>query len=320
MTQPVSTLPPEADQVLISVNPKAGRRSASGRVDQLVDLLQKRGYRTTVSTDLGEVCDQANRRHEAGQLRALVGVGGDGTAAELVNRAEPGVPVTLLPAGTANLLSKCFHLSNKPARVCETIAAGRLLRLDAGRASGRLFLVMVSCGFDAEVVRRVHAHRQQKAGHGHISYLTYLKPIVRAIRSYQYPEIRIDWDGASDREEADPPAVTARWAFVFNLPRYGWGLPLAPEAVGTDGLLDLCTFRGGSLSSGLRYLIAAQLGSRHRHMADCVMARAKRFRISSPEPVAYQLDGDPSGELPVDVEVIPNRLTLVVPPQEKEAG
>ena len=38
-----------------------------------------------------------------------------------------------------------------------------------------------------------------------------------------------------------------------------------------------------------------------------------RVRIESDEPVAYQLDGDPGGMLPLDVEVVPHRLTLVVP-------
>ena len=109
--------------------------------------------------------------------------------------------------------------------------------------------------------------------------------------------------------------MVARWAFVFNLPCYGWGLPLTPDAVGTDGILDLCAFSGRSLLAGLRYVAGAQFGARHRGMADCQMGRGRRFRITSEDPVAYQLDGDPGGQLPVDVEILPDRLTLVVPPQ-----
>ena len=90
-------------------------------------------------------------------------------------------------------------------------------------------------------------------------------------------------------------------------------LPLAPTAVGTDGLLDLCTFARGSLWSGLRYAAAAQFGGRHRAMADCVIRRARRLRITADAPVAYQLDGDPAGFLPVEIEVLRGRLTAVVP-------
>jgi len=309
-----ASLPPEADRVLISVNPKAGRRSAARRVDRLAESLGQRGLHVEIFTDLAEVSAEANRLHNRGKLRALVGVGGDGTAAELTNRTHEGVPVTLLPAGTANLLSKHLGLSGKPERLCQAITEGRLLRLDAGKAAGRLFLVMVGCGFDADVVQRVHDHRESNPRGAHIGYRSYAKPIVESIRSYGYPEIRVYCDEPCDGAglgQLSP--ITARWVFVCNLPRYGWGLRIAPDAVATDGLLEVCTFRRGSLFHGLRYVAAVQFGGWHRRMSDCDMRQARRLRITSEERVPYQLDGDPQGVLPLDVEVLPNRLTVVAP-------
>lgn len=316
MQQTASILPADADRVLISVNPKAGRRSVERRVDRLVALLSQRDFNVEVVTDLAEASAGANRLHAAGQLRALVGVGGDGTAAELVNRTSPGVPITLLAAGTANVLAKCLALAHTAEAVSETIVAGHLMQLDAGLASGRTFLLMAGCGFDADVVRRVHERREAGGRSGHISYFSYLKPIVESIRSYEYPAIRVYCDEPCDEpaEEASRPLM-ARWVFVCNLPRYGWGLKLAPSAEGADGLLDLCAFRKGSLLSGLRYVAAAQCGC-HQRMADCVTRQARRFRITSDRPVAYQLDGDPGGLLPLDIEVLPGRLTVLVPASE----
>ena len=46
---------------------------------------------------------------------------------------------------------------------------------------------------------------------------------------------------------------------------------------------------------------------------DCKTCMASRLRIESDEPVPYQLDGDPGGMLPLDIEIIPQRLTLVAP-------
>lgn len=88
---------------------------------------------------------------------------------------------------------------------------------------------------------------------------------------------------------------------------------MTPRADGFDGLLDVCTFGKGSLCQGLRYLAAAQLGGRHRGLSDCVIRQVRRVRITSEQPVAYQLDGDPGGRLPLEIEVLPRRLTLVVP-------
>jgi diacylglycerol kinase family enzyme len=179
--------------------------------------------------------------------------------------------------------------------------------LDAGRANGRLFLVMIGCGFDADVVRLVHEYRENCTRRGgHIGYTTYFKPVWQSVRSYRYPEIQV-YCG----ETEDPLKV--HWAFACNLPRYGWGIPLAPKAEGDDGQLDLCTYGGNSLLRGMKFAAAAQFGGWHPRLRDCRMLQASKLRFTSDEPVAYQLDGDPGGELPVEVEVLPKRLTLLVP-------
>ena len=139
-------------------------------------------------TDLDEITRVVADLHSRGQLRTLVAAGGDGTAAELVNRTPPGVPLAILPLGTENLLAKYLRLTAAPQQLCSAIVAGQTVELDAGRANGRLFLLMASCGFDAEVVRRVHAQRV-----GHLNRWTYAKPILQSIRSYEYPPIRIYW-------------------------------------------------------------------------------------------------------------------------------
>lgn len=64
VTSASSILPPTADHVLISVNPKAGRRSSSGRVDRLVRLLEDRESSVEVFTDLAKVSERANQLHE----------------------------------------------------------------------------------------------------------------------------------------------------------------------------------------------------------------------------------------------------------------
>ena len=76
-------------------------------------------------------------------------------------------------------------------------------------------------------------------------------------------------------------------------------------------MLDLCTFKQGSFWHGLRYLTGVLVG-RHQSWEDCTTARTQRLRIESDHRVPYQLDGDPGGYLPVEIEVLPGRLTLLV--------
>jgi len=304
----------QRDAVVISVNPIAGARSAQPRIERVEELLAGRGYRVETRSDLDQVAELANGLYAQGRLHALVGVGGDGTAAELVNRTAAGLPLAMLPAGNENLLARHVGWGPSAEELCRTISDGRLMRLDAGLANGRIFLLMLGCGFDADVVHRVHGRRK-----GHIRSRNYFKPILESIRSYEYPELRLHGEdrprtGETDSAAQALPAVV-RWLFAFNLPCYGGGLKLAPRADGADGLLDICAFQRGSLASVLRYATAVVL-RRHQRLADCTITRVQRLTITSDREVHYQLDGDPGGTLPVDIEALPNRVTILAPAKD----
>jgi len=246
---------------------------------------------------------RASELFEQRRLRALVGAGGDGTLAELVNRTVPGTPLAIYPSGTANLVARYIGVTTRCEEFGQMLLDRHTVELDAGRANGRLFLAVCSCGFDAEVVRRVHAARS-----GHISKFAYALPILSAVWGYRFPELRIEVNAGSP----DATSLAARWAFVSNLPCYAGGLKPGIGADGTDGQLDLCALSRGGLLSATRYLPHVFLGSQAR-LADCTIRRAQKFRIDSAAEVPYELDGDPGGVLPVEIEVVPRRLSLIVP-------
>ncbi len=303
-------LPESARRVLISRNPKAGARSGLPAVERLSELLAAEGFLAETLTDIDELSSKSPQLLQAGELRCVVSAGGDGTVALLANRLPRNTPIAVLPLGTENLLSKYLKMKGDPSEVCRTICEGHASKFDAGRAGDQIFLIMAGCGFDAEVVRRLHNERT-----GHIHHLSYAKPIWDSIHNYDYPELRVHCEiPATDFDAARTQTITARWAFIVNLPRYAGGLRIAPLAVGNDGLLDVCTFKDGSLWSGLRYLSGVILGQ-HASWDDCVTVRAARIRIESDKPVPFQLDGDPGGFLPIEIEVLPNQLTLLVPPR-----
>ncbi len=291
---------------MVLVNPKAGARSGRPLVDALVECLADRGFPTEIVSDIAELQRLAQAKAAEGTLRAVVAAGGDGTVSLVANQTPIGTPIAVLPLGTENLLAKYLNLGPDPERLASILQQGHIVRLDAGEANGRLFLLMVGCGFDAEVVRRLHEQRT-----GHISYLSYFKPILDSVRSYQYPELRIIPLDPESAEAVGEPLL-AKWVFVVNLPRYAVGLRIVPEADGTDGRLDVCTFREGSFLSGLMYL-GAVIAGQHQGWSDCVTTQVRRLRIESDAAVPFQMDGDPGGYLPIDIRVLPQRLTLVVP-------
>jgi diacylglycerol kinase family enzyme len=293
------------NRVLIAVNPRAGARHAREQIAHLADALRRDQFHVEIESDGRRLQQMAFAALAEGSLRAIVAAGGDGTVAEVVNRCPPRAPLAILPLGTENLLAKYLGQTACPSAVAKTIASGRIGRFDAGLAGGRIFTLMISAGVDAEVIRRLHECRS-----GNITHLAYLKPIWDSFRSYTYPELRIY---CRQRDPRPASSISARWMIGVNLPQYARGLKFAPSADGTDGLLDICAFRQGSLASNLRYLVGVAAGW-HEGWRDCSRGRCTRMRIEADGPVPFQLDGDLGGWLPVEVEVLPRRLRLLAPP------
>ncbi|MCA9178523.1 MAG: hypothetical protein KDB14_28880 [Planctomycetales bacterium] len=320
----------DAQEVLLSVNPKAGARSGHDLVTALQSQLEKLGFRTRVITSPDELRQAAEDGLANETLRTVVCCGGDGTIAFVANATPPATPLSILPLGTENLFSKYLGIKPNAEQVAQTIAEGWMCRFDAGLATplaatpgddvkatpGRIFTLMAGVGFDAEVVRQVHENRT-----GHIHHLTYAKPIWQTIRNYRYPELRVvPIDGEDTVVESggsllDLEGLRAKWVFVANLPRYAGNLQIVPDADGLDGLLDVCTFKHGSLWRGVQYLGAVLL-RRHRQWSSEVRTfRAAKLRIETVKntPVSYQLDGDYGGQLPLEIEVLRERLTMLCP-------
>lgn len=289
--------------VLICTSPKAGSGANRALVPDLTERLQSRGFTVHVSSDIDEITRLATHHQTQDDLLCIAAAGGDGTLSLVASKVSPEVTVMPLPLGTENLLARYIGQTPSVDDALATISSGKTVCLDAGEASGKLFLIMCSAGFDAEVVHQMHRSRR-----GHISKLSYLKPIVKSMWRYMFPKILVSSE-TSDR------VTPLCWTFVFNLPRYGGGLPIAPSASGTDGRLNLIGFEQGSFIQGLRYLYNVWR-QRHLQLKDVHTMEVARIELKTANPKAkipYQLDGDFAGYLPVSISVKPRRFRLLVP-------
>ena len=298
------------DIVLIVANPKSGASSSLARVKALDEQLQNQGLKSIILTDLVEIERDSKRHHAEGNLRCVVSAGGDGTVALLANLLDPGIALQLMPMGTENLLAKHLGITNDVQAVCRAIRQNKTTHIDVGLANGRLFLVMASCGFDAEVVRQMHAVRK-----GHINRWSYAGPIIKGLRKYGFPKLKVR-SPASGLHDSNGAA----WLFAFNVPRYAANLKFCPQADPSDGLLDLCSFERPGIFFGLGYFLRLWLQT-HQSMKGFQHVRFDKIEIPAPvdqngkiiEDIPYQVDGDPGGVLPLVLETVPNRLKLVVP-------
>lgn len=302
-------------ELLIFTSPKAGSGAGRDRVGSLAQRLSREDWTVHVTASLEELRHRTDP-HTSPHLPAMVvAAGGDGTLALVAQNTPPATLLVPMPLGTENLVAKHYRLRSDLPAMMNVILHGEDRKIDAGLANGRLFLVMASCGFDAEVVRAMHLTRR-----GHISRFSYAWPILRTIRCYRFPPICVEYFEPEQRApphaeaigapaSADRWSVTCRWALVFNLPRYAVDLAVEPDACEDDGVLDLCSLQYGSVFSGTRYL-GGIVTKRHIRWKDVIRRPITHCRITSTQRVAFQIDGDYAGRLPLEIGVLPGRVRL----------
>lgn len=304
----------ESSWVGITANPHSGRGRGRDHVGRLTQALQDRGLEVQIGWTLEEHAALVAKARQDPGCRCLVAVGGDGTVSALIN-AQPGVPITVLPAGTENLFARHFGIGRNPKALARAIAKGWTRRIDLGRAGDRLFSLMAGIGFDADVVSRHHQARARGGLMRPTNRAAYVEPVLRSSFSYQFPELTVQAEGP---EIQSAETIVGTTAFVFNLPRYALGLPFAPTAVGDDGLLDLVVFQEPGPFRALRYLWLVFRGL-HLRRSSVIHRKVHRVSIRAESDVPIQLDGDPAGTLLADspepwvAEVMPGAIDVVVP-------
>lgn len=273
----------------------ANRGSGVGRgrrlVEELVGELRRLHIPAQVAWTPDARAELVRQAADRGDCRCLVAVGGDGTVSALLNEC-PAPPLTVMPAGTENLVARHFGLRRDPHGLARAIAAGRTVPVDVARADGRRFLLMAGFGFDADVVTR--HHRGRITGSGRVrptNRLAYVEHILRSSFSYRFPSIsvRVNDPGAEE-------VLRGTTVFVFNLPRYALGLPFVPLARDDDGWLDLVVFRRPGPFHALNYLWKVFRGV-HLRDPSVYHRRVRSVSITAHSTVPVQLDGDPAGFL-----------------------
>jgi diacylglycerol kinase family enzyme len=86
-----------------------------------------------------------------------------------------------------------------------------------------------------------------------------------------------------------------------------------------SGHLDVCVFPRAGVRDLLRYARAAR-AARVSRLEGVEYRTARRVRITSPEPVPVQVDGDHWCETPIDIDLEPSVVPILVPPQPSAAA
>ncbi len=316
---------PWPTMVPILANPYSGHGANRKRVEALVTALRKQGLEAKLVWDRAERAELLADPDLASWCRCVVAAGGDGSVADVINDmsprkqvprelanghepggAVPAVPFATLPMGTENLFARQLGFDRGPRRIAAGIARGQTRCIDVGMATTaqqtRLFTLMASAGFDADVVHRLDQWRKVGEHVRRVNRLTYAPKIMSALRHYDYPAVTLEVDGRQ---------ISGAHAFVFNIPQYGGNLGIGRHADETDAQLDWIVFEKPGLVNLASYGLAV-IRMRHLGKPDVPHGKATSLTLRAQTPVPLQADGDPVGFTPATVEIRPGAVRVIV--------
>ncbi len=212
----------------------------------------------------------------------VVVVGGDGAVRlAAASAARQNVALYHFPSGTENLFAREFGTDKYLSTLMHALDRFETIEVDLATANDIPFVLMVSIGFDAEVVHDLAATRGRR-----ISHLTYVRPMLRQLRRWRPTELTVDLDGTRIIEQQQGILV------VGNSRQYAARLNPAYKADMSDGLLDVVFHPVQGVGSLLRVLGAHIMG-RQATLDSAVYERGTSVGVHCDRPVRYQLDGDP---------------------------
>jgi diacylglycerol kinase (ATP) len=283
------------------LNPAAGRGAGAAHIHRLRILASRAGAGLVSSKNGADLAEQA-RRAVADGVERLIVAGGDGTMHQ-VAQGLVGTECALgvVPLGSGNDLSGTLGVPPELEPAVERALNGPVRRIDVAKVGETYCIGYAGVGFDSEVTRFAN---QVKILRGP---LIYPYAVIHTLATFKPPRMRVEYDEGVFEGKA-------MFAVAANLPRFGGGMRIAPDAQIDDGLLDLVIVREISRRTLLSVFPRVYTGS-HVHHPAVLLVRTARVSITLDREMTIYGGGEPVLPAPagmsITVETVPRALAVI---------
>lgn len=285
---------------IVIFNPAAGR----GKTAHLREAAERRlgaDWQWRPTERPGHAVELAREAAHAG-APVVAAFGGDGTVGDVARGIlDSNAALGILPMGTGNDVARNLGLPLDLVIACDTLAAGKMRRVDVGTINGTPFINNAGTGFDARVMETMNTSIRFVRG----------KPAFILAILKMFPSFRA-FSLTLERDDAPPETLSAMMLSVLNGPMYGAGMKACPDAKTDDGELDVLVITAMP-KPRLLALFPKVIAGQHTGHPAVRLFRAKRLSIACDPPQPLNIDGDVSGTTPARIAVRPAALKVIAP-------
>lgn len=302
----------------VIINPSAGNGKAGKQLKNIENALQKENmdFQIHRSERALHCTELAKSLIEKGE-RKLIGVGGDGTNHEIINGLMQQTAIStneilygFIPIGTGNDWVKTHNIPKNITKAVQVIKAGKTTFQDIGlakfyrnnKSEHRYFVNVAGMAYDAHVGEVAHKQRKRIT-----NSLYYYLLIFKCLFEYKSKQARIILD---DKEVANQHFYTIN----IGLCKYsGGGMQFVPHAEIADG--EFAVTYVNSIPK-LEVIVSTHYlyGGKVAKFKHATLLKAKHMKVEAVDdaPTLLELDGEFVGETPVEFEILPKALKVIV--------
>ncbi len=280
------------------------QKTVGGGLEELRTCLEKAGIAQPIWSEVPKSRYAPERVEAALKDGAeLVFVwGGDGIVQRCIDvLAGTGVPLAIVPAGTANLFASSLDLPQDIETAVE-VGLGNVEReLDVGKLNGERFAVMAGAGVDAKMIQDADGGLKDRFGRA-----AYVWTAAKQLRSEPF-KARIEVNGGLWYKGK------ASCVLLGNVGKLFAGVEVFDNADPADGFLELGVTNSDGLGDWARTVAQTVIGTATK--SPFVQAtKAEKVVIELSRKVPYELDGGERGKIKrIKARVEPRAITLRVP-------
>lgn len=279
----------------------ANSRSGAQDLSAVLAVLAAAGMEVDAQDcPVAETLSAAIAAQAPGHDVVIVG-GGDGTLnAALEGLVACGLPLGLLPLGTANDLARTLGIPTDLTAAAQAIAGGRVARIDLGWVNGKHFVNVASLGLSVAITNALTGRLKRRWGR-----LGYAWAALAGWRRTKAFPVRIRCDG----KRAD---LSALQVAVGNGRHFGGGMVVAEHASIDDARLDVFALEPVGLLTYLALLPRLRRG-RHGALDHVQTWRGREIHIHTVPSLPINTDGEITTTTPACFRVRPKALAVLVP-------